>query len=497
MAPEVLDQREQTEKTDVWCLGILLYEMVVGKTPYPTKNQKSKLEMIKNEPLNFPENLNIPEDLKSMILFMIKENPLERPSLPEVLKHPWILKNAKIHNIDIGKYLQLSTVENHALTQAKESYESIVKTTEGDQKIGSLKTINIGNSQSYRQISSFNEKKSAPAKNEDEKLLKNIMKRMETEELSKSFEKKKGMNNSFEKNQNKVLNGPYLSTVKEELDKSLEKSFNKADPFKSVYSKENLSFHEKNEKNAGSTQKISADALNRNSMKFPSKPSIEFKSQEVHEKMTYPSKKLSKSDFEDPHKMNENTKLKTGNSKEIFSDFNNQGIVKSNIISKYEVFDQPRAAYFNDSVKNKPEFMNNSKSSPLEEITKVHTETYDDSGNSQKNSKHKIFESFRKPDTNLEINLPIENNRNSFKREKEMKNANENNQKKFSNSSIKKEQKTENSQINDSQQKKGSAEDFKKNPFSPEIKRQSNTSPDIRDLSKLKVFVFKESLFHI
>ena len=34
MPPEVLKKNAQNEKVDIWCLGIMLYEMLHGKTPF-------------------------------------------------------------------------------------------------------------------------------------------------------------------------------------------------------------------------------------------------------------------------------------------------------------------------------------------------------------------------------------------------------------------------------------------------------------------------------
>jgi len=35
MSPERLDGREYSFPTDIWALGIIVYEMVTGENPYP------------------------------------------------------------------------------------------------------------------------------------------------------------------------------------------------------------------------------------------------------------------------------------------------------------------------------------------------------------------------------------------------------------------------------------------------------------------------------
>lgn len=60
LAPEMLMEKGHNEKLDVWTLGVLLYEILVGKAPFsPTVNEgKSKQEIY--------------ESLKAMILVSMR-----------------------------------------------------------------------------------------------------------------------------------------------------------------------------------------------------------------------------------------------------------------------------------------------------------------------------------------------------------------------------------------------------------------------------------------
>lgn len=57
MSPEVVLLRKHNNKADIWCLGILLYEMLHGAPPFEADN----LGDIKKELRNF--NIMIREDL--------------------------------------------------------------------------------------------------------------------------------------------------------------------------------------------------------------------------------------------------------------------------------------------------------------------------------------------------------------------------------------------------------------------------------------------------
>ena len=59
MAPEVMLGRPQTFSVDVWCLGILLFELIHGKPPHHGYNQHQKLDrIVKRVPLNYDPKMS-------------------------------------------------------------------------------------------------------------------------------------------------------------------------------------------------------------------------------------------------------------------------------------------------------------------------------------------------------------------------------------------------------------------------------------------------------
>lgn len=49
MAPESLKRNQYTLKTDIWALGVIFYEMLIGETPWKAKNEKQLIRKIENE----------------------------------------------------------------------------------------------------------------------------------------------------------------------------------------------------------------------------------------------------------------------------------------------------------------------------------------------------------------------------------------------------------------------------------------------------------------
>jgi serine/threonine-protein kinase ULK/ATG1 len=54
MAPQVLAKQKFSSKCDVWSLGVTIYEILYGRTPYTAKSPKELLDRILTDPLNFP-----------------------------------------------------------------------------------------------------------------------------------------------------------------------------------------------------------------------------------------------------------------------------------------------------------------------------------------------------------------------------------------------------------------------------------------------------------
>jgi serine/threonine protein kinase len=102
LAPEMLLQKGHTDKLDIWCVGVLVFELLTGKTPFlPRKPVKDQNEMdkalrkgiIEGKPL-------IPADFpalaRDLVVKLLKTNPRERLSLTDIKKHPWFKQNGII-----------------------------------------------------------------------------------------------------------------------------------------------------------------------------------------------------------------------------------------------------------------------------------------------------------------------------------------------------------------------------------------------------------------
>jgi serum/glucocorticoid-regulated kinase 2 len=70
-APELLlpkSQRSYGKAADWWSLGILLYEMSIGRSPFYDSNIERMYQKIQHDPLSFPPSPVISPDLQDLLL---------------------------------------------------------------------------------------------------------------------------------------------------------------------------------------------------------------------------------------------------------------------------------------------------------------------------------------------------------------------------------------------------------------------------------------------
>lgn len=58
LAPEVLTENSYTRAVDWWGLGVLIFEMLVGESPFPGDDEEEVFESIVNDPIRFPRFLS-------------------------------------------------------------------------------------------------------------------------------------------------------------------------------------------------------------------------------------------------------------------------------------------------------------------------------------------------------------------------------------------------------------------------------------------------------
>ncbi|RKP01096.1 hypothetical protein CXG81DRAFT_12409 [Caulochytrium protostelioides] len=95
LPPEMVEGRDHNEKVDLWSLGILCYEFLVGVPPFEDPSSyRATYKRIARVDLQFPDYLSA--DARDLISRLLIYTPEDRLPLSQVLQHPWIQR----HNPD-------------------------------------------------------------------------------------------------------------------------------------------------------------------------------------------------------------------------------------------------------------------------------------------------------------------------------------------------------------------------------------------------------------
>lgn len=120
MAPEILDENSYNSSVDIWSLGVLLYEMLYGFTPFKNITRGGgRIVSFNNGSTN-----KISFETKDLIRLMLMTNPDKRINIKEVFQHRAVKKYESELNSNLHMVTELKDhiVKNNPLSQSS-TYE--------------------------------------------------------------------------------------------------------------------------------------------------------------------------------------------------------------------------------------------------------------------------------------------------------------------------------------------------------------------------------------
>ena len=88
-SPEMLLKKGYDTRVDIWAIGILIFELMVGRPPFKSDAQHSMEDNIVHLRINWPNTMNLLA--KNLISKLLKLEPDQRLTLKEILEHQFIL----------------------------------------------------------------------------------------------------------------------------------------------------------------------------------------------------------------------------------------------------------------------------------------------------------------------------------------------------------------------------------------------------------------------
>ena len=105
IAPEMLLKKGHDTRVDIWSIGVLMFELLAGYSPFVAKSNQDLYQNIRRLKIQWPKDM--PPLAKNLIGKILKLNPLDRPSLQEILDHQWFKQTKMIKPLLENKLITL------------------------------------------------------------------------------------------------------------------------------------------------------------------------------------------------------------------------------------------------------------------------------------------------------------------------------------------------------------------------------------------------------
>ncbi|XP_078482388.1 calcium/calmodulin-dependent protein kinase kinase 1 isoform X2 [Ciona intestinalis] len=106
---------------DIWSLGVTLYCLLVGDTPFKSPHILELHEQICNEEVKFPPQCSLSPEVRMLIKKMLDKNPKTRITLAEIKRNNWVTSHGSV-------VLPSEHQHCHLVTITEEDVEKCVKT---------------------------------------------------------------------------------------------------------------------------------------------------------------------------------------------------------------------------------------------------------------------------------------------------------------------------------------------------------------------------------
>ncbi|CAD8192607.1 unnamed protein product [Paramecium pentaurelia] len=87
MPPQALTENKYSEKSDVWSLGVMFYQILSGKVPWQAGTEQEFVKVITTTPIQFSRNIKISSTAKDLIIKCLQLEENKRYNCNQLLEH--------------------------------------------------------------------------------------------------------------------------------------------------------------------------------------------------------------------------------------------------------------------------------------------------------------------------------------------------------------------------------------------------------------------------
>ena len=125
-------------KADIWSLGILCYELLIGKSTFDSKILGELISKVEEGTYNIPTNLS--KEVISFINGMLQYNSHDRLTTLELSNHPFLIKDIKdFHPLDLKKVEKKVDKEGLKINVKKNASIWAIFNSEDEEKLTKIK----------------------------------------------------------------------------------------------------------------------------------------------------------------------------------------------------------------------------------------------------------------------------------------------------------------------------------------------------------------------
>lgn len=85
LSPEIVESKNYSFKTDIWSLGVILYELCTLKPPFEGNSlPQLAMKIVRGQYTPVPSHFGW--DIRNLVASMLNVEPAKRPSIEQILK---------------------------------------------------------------------------------------------------------------------------------------------------------------------------------------------------------------------------------------------------------------------------------------------------------------------------------------------------------------------------------------------------------------------------